>query len=213
MIGFGVFIFPGPKNNQLQKNRTQTRTKVPISSNFLGIVFFLLGLEPSSNLLGHDNSQLPRANEHIVLSRNHDHLYTSRRYARRKREGRRLAWQMVFATKPRYCYPSPKAYGPCGEAMPTRGCGEGQQSPAADGWQGADATSMTPRCGVGCRLLNCSMLTRVLRVLSVVFAAEVPGSCRALGSGATHTHHTARPTQTLHIAPRWHRLTFFSWLP
>ena len=154
MIGFGVFIFPGPKNNQLQKNRTQTRTKVPISSNFLGIVFFLLGLEPSSNLLGHDNSQLPRANEHIVLSRNHDHLYTSRRYARRKREGRRLAWQMVFATKPRYCYPSPTAYGPCGEAMPTRGCGEGQQSHAAEGWQGTDATSMTPRCGVRCRLLQ-----------------------------------------------------------
>ena len=42
---------------------------------------------------------------------------------------------------------------------------ERHQSHAEDGWQGADATSMTPRCSVCCRVLNCSMLTRVFCVL------------------------------------------------
>ena len=37
--------------------------------------------------------------------------------------------------------------------MPTRGCGEGQQIHAAEGRQGADATWITPRCGVRCQLL------------------------------------------------------------
>lgn len=35
-------------------------------------------------------------------------------------------------------------HGPCGEAMPTRGRVEGWQNHAAEGGQGADATSMIP---------------------------------------------------------------------
>ena len=46
-----------------------------------------------------------------------------------------------------YDYLSRKT-GPCGEAMPTRGRGEGRQSNAAEGWQGADATSITPPCAL-----------------------------------------------------------------
>ena len=54
-----------------------------------------------------------------------------------------------FAPQPRhYSYLSRKA-GPCGEAMPMRGRGEGRQGQAAEGWQGADAATMTtPPCAV-----------------------------------------------------------------
>ena len=51
-------------------------------------------------------------------------------------------------TKGHRCTPRHNKYllrraGPCGEAMPTRGPGKGRLSHAAEGWQGADATSMT----------------------------------------------------------------------
>ena len=41
----------------------------------------------------------------------------------------------------------------------------------------------------------CSILTRV--------SSGQRKSSRALGSGATHAHRTARPTHALHNAPRW----------
>ena len=94
--------------------------------------------------------------------------------------------------------------------MPTRGCGEEQKSHAAEGWQGADAISMTPRCGVRCRPLQPADAGFLCVVFDVV---DAPGSRRALGSGASHADHTAPPTHTLHITRRRRGLTVFVWLP
>ena len=61
------------------------------------------------------------------------------------------------------------------------------------------------------------MLTRVL--CAVIFFLQTrpvseKTSHRAVGSGGTHAHRTARPTHTLHIAlpiaPRWRLLTAFA---
>ena len=51
--------------------------------------------------------------------------------------------------------PSHQRHGPCGEAMPTRRRGESQQSHAAEGWQGADATSMRPPCALSTTITPC----------------------------------------------------------
>ena len=64
-------------------------------------------------------------------------------YAWRQREGGRLAWQTVCTT-PSYCYLSPKAWPVWRGHKSTRGRREGRPSHAVEGWQRADATSMTP---------------------------------------------------------------------
>ena len=61
-----ISIPPVPKNNQLPKNRTQNRTKMPISSIFF-IAFAFWGLEPNKIYVVQDNPQLPLANERLSL--------------------------------------------------------------------------------------------------------------------------------------------------
>ena len=66
----------------------------------------------------------------------------------------------------------------------------------------------TAVCFVG----YCSMLMRVLCAVFFLLQTRAVGekSTRALGSGATHAHRTARPTHALHNAPRWRQLTAFA---
>ena len=83
-----------------------------------------------------------------------------------------------------------------------RGRSEGRQSHAAEGWQTAYATSMTPPCALSSILqhADAGALCAVLFLLQTRPVSE-NRSCRDLGFGATHAHRTARPTHTLHIAP------------
>ena len=103
-------------------------------------------------------------------------------------------------------YLSYQRHGPCGEAMPTRGRREGRESHAAEGSQGANATSMTLPCSP--TTYCCSMLTWVLRVLSffLVQTRAVTGKrSRDLGpgvcDGATRTPHSTPHARTAQRAP------------
>ena len=74
-----------------------------------------------------------------------------------------------------------------------------------------DRVQMPHRWHRGCFVDYCSTLTRVLCVLFCLLQkCLVVVVLWAMGQ---HTHRTARPTHTLHIAPRWRRLTAFAWLP
>ena len=100
--------------------------------------------------------------------------------------------------------------GPCGEAMPTRGRGEGQLTATSNGGGLAGC-----RCNID-ETAVCFVLTRVLCVLFFFFPTDATGqrkkssSCFGLWADTRISlHRTARPTHTLPIAPRWRRLTAF----
>ena len=213
MHGFGLFLLlRSQKVVNFQKNsstQTQNRTKVPMSSIWGGIVF-LGGLEPHNNLAGQDNTQLPRANGHIAWERNQNHLSTSRMYAQRQREGAKLAWQMVCTTTPSYYHLSPKTWpvwwghanAPKGNRVMRRMVGRVQMQHRWHRGAVCVVEYLTAACWRGCSVC----------FFSAAYVL-VPGSRRALGSRATQAHRTASPTHTLHIAPRWRRLTTLAWLP
>ena len=107
-------------------------------------------------------------------------------------------------------------HGPCGEAMPTRGRGEGRQRHVAEGWQGAGATSMIPPRALSTKLPHIDAGAWCPNLLFFLLQTPSSGhrkSSRALGPAATHAHRTARPTHTPNNAPRWRRWTAFALLP
>ena len=66
------------------------------------------------------------------------HVCISHSVQQQKRAGSLGRWFAPHQATTQY------THGPCGEAMPALGRGEGQQSFVAEGWRGAHATSMTP---------------------------------------------------------------------
>ena len=65
-LGLTFFYSLGAKKViNLQKNRTQKRTKTPMFFHFFYWVCFW-GFVPNNNYVGQDNPQLPLANEHIA---------------------------------------------------------------------------------------------------------------------------------------------------
>ena len=96
-------------------------------------------------------------------------------------------------------------HGPCGEAMPAQGSGEGQQSLVAEGWQGAHATSMTPMRALsttaeayrrGCCPVSLFFLLHCCEdnALSDSDQRKNKYNCcsRALGPTATHAAHPSK---------------------
>ena len=136
MIGFGLFLFPrSQKIIDFQKKRTQNRTKTPISSIFFSIGFAfgvwnrtIIMLARTIRICpGRMNTSPEQETSGICVTyvRTKGHRYT-----------------------PRHDNYLSRRAGPCGEAMSTRGRGLGRLSHAAEGWQGADATSMRPPCAL-----------------------------------------------------------------
>lgn len=94
---------------------------------------------------------------------------------------------------------------PCGEAEKMRGCGEGKQSHVAEGWQGTDGTSMTPRRGVRYRLLQhadagslCAAFF-VWQNYLVVVVLWAPGQHAHTQHAHAHTAHHAPAASTVSL--------------
>ena len=136
-LGLTFFYSPGAKTViNFQKNRTQNWTKTPISSTFF-IGFAFWGLSRTIIMLARTTRNCPgRMNTSPEQETSIIHVTT---YSPRVKPHRYT---------PRHFNNLSRRAAPCGEAMPTRGRGEGQQSHAAEGWQGADATSIRPPCAL-----------------------------------------------------------------
>ena len=165
-----------------------------------------LGLNPNSDYAGQEDNGNCYAPGEIMHRLTKNPAYSaSRMYAPRVMPHR-------YNPRPYNCLS--RRAGPCGAAMPTRGRGVGRQCHATEGWQGADRLNIDETAV--CFVEYCSMLTRVRCVLFFFLQmrpVSEKSSRRAVGSRATPAHRTARPTHTLHIAPRWRLLTAFAWLP
>ena len=138
MVGFGLFLFPrSQKIIDFQKKRTQNRTKTPISSIFFSIGFAfgvwnrtIIMLARTIRICPGRMNTSPEQETSIIHVKTYSPRVKPHRYT------------------PRHFNNLSRRAAPCGEAMPTRGRGEGQQSHAAEGWQGADATSIRPPCAL-----------------------------------------------------------------
>ena len=84
-----------------------------------------------------------------------------------------------------------------------RGRSEGRKRQAAEGWQGADATSMAPPCAVSTTTAAHADAGALCAVRFQLQTRPVSKKGWALGFGATHAHRTARPMHILHIARWW----------
>ena len=181
MVESGLLLFPrSPKIINFQKNRTPNRIKTPISSIFFGLGLLFWVWNRTVNLLARTTRNYPGR---MNTTPEQETCIICVTYVRTK--GHRY-------TPRHYNYLRRRA-GPCGEAMPTRGRGKGRLSHAAeDSVLYADAGAL------------CVCAFFFLRPVS-------KKGRRAVGSGATHAyislHRTARPTNTLPLAPRWRRLT------
>ena len=144
-----ICIPPVPNNKSALNIRTQIGPKGP----YLPFLFFLWFWNQTTIVLARTTQNCPGR-----MNTSHEQE-TSIIYLRHvcthsvseKEAGSHGRW---FATPHQAITISHQRHGPCGEALPTRGCGEGQRSHVVEGWQGADATSLTRRCGVRCRLLK-----------------------------------------------------------
>ena len=138
-----ISIPPIPKNNQLPKpkNSFVNRKKVPTSIQELGLGWFFGGWNGTIILLARRTRVIPGEWTHRMSKK--PASSTSRMYAQGTAAARRNQARMADGLRHTKLL-SHQRRGQCGEAIPTRGRREGRQSHASRGWQGADATSMTP---------------------------------------------------------------------